>query len=176
LLRARTARGKKIEHVVDHLKDAADFRRDTARQRQWKNWRQLLPCWRNNPVALRNASPLASASWRDGTAKARETADGISQTLRVSLQDISMLSGQISGHARSVNEQVGEQRESLKALMSEAEDKSNRMQSLLRTQESELTASIQGMESRIEEIGQKFVEKGQTVFARFGNWIHRFVS
>jgi hypothetical protein len=158
---------EKLGFAVDHLKDAAEF----VGQRTAEPVEKLETTIALLAEQSRNLDERLAARVGEldaGTTKARETADGISQTLRTSLQDLSVLSGQISGHARSVNEQMDQQRLSLKSLMSEAEEKASLMQSLLRTQEKELTASVHDMESRIEQVGQHFSDKSQTVVVRFG--------
>lgn len=97
------------------------------------------------------------------TGKLKNLMDGISVTLKTSLQDISHTTGQVSTQARIISEEVTGQRDNLNAIVSELESKTKIVSRLLEDQAESLNVSLEDAESKISGLGQVFFDKSDAL-------------
>lgn len=120
-------------------------------------------------IALNEKLSARVAEIDQGTVKARDMAEQISVSLKETLQDVAEVAGEISVHTRNVSDDVATQRQGLRSLVVEMEEKTGVMQSMLRAQTQDLNATLDLTESQIILLGQSFFDRGDRIIRQVGD-------
>lgn len=94
------------------------------------------------------------------TEKLRGLVDHVSQSLQSSLQDVNHTVEQVELKSGQLGEGISVQRANLKNMVSDLEDNTRAIGSLLRNQSQQLSESLTLTESQISILGQMFFERG----------------
>lgn len=157
-----------VEGAVTRLNEAADFisQRSTEPLLLVDQAAERLS---GEALALNAKLSARVVEIDQGTTKARDMAEQICVSIKGSLQDVAEVAGEIKIHTRSVTEDVATQRQSLRALVVEMEEKTGVMQSLLRAQTQDLNATLDMTESQIILLGQSFFDRGDRIIRQVGD-------